>query len=381
MKQFLLVLATIMVTQAKAQFAHDFDLIKCYSTDGINWTNKTLFQDSSGVPSVVQHSTGTLYCAFQWFPAPAFTPSNTAWDKIAIKKSTDGGLTWGQPTVAVMSGYPSTYLRGFDPTLAIADNGQIRMYFSGSKTSPLIGLDSTVHMYSGISSDGVNYTWEPGVRVLVDDSVTIDPAVHKLGSTWHYTAPRGMPSAGAFHFISNDGLAWTRTTTIASDASHNWTGNLMMDGTTMKFYGTPSPQGGLVWMKSTTDAYIWSGYTNCNGATTSTGINADPAVIKLGANNYMMIYVSSLSVTVGMNENEITTADLEIYPNPGKNNFSVKTKNGETIDAVTIYDVNGRLVLHQKENTTNITHDLSQGLYFVEIKTGSYLLRKKLLIE
>ena len=90
MKKFYLLLLTTILTikNSQAQSPAEFDLIICNSTDGINWTNNTLFQDSSGVPSVTQHSTGVLYTAFQWFPAPA-TGTNTSWDKIAIKKSTD----------------------------------------------------------------------------------------------------------------------------------------------------------------------------------------------------------------------------------------------------------------------------------------------------
>jgi hypothetical protein len=379
MKHFLLALFLLIIAGAQSQ-ANKYDLIKCTSTDGINWVNNTLFQDSSGVPSVVQHSTGTLYCAFQWFPAPQ-TPSNTAHDKIAIKKSTDGGMTWGQPTLAVMSGYPASYKRGFDPTLAIADNGQIRMYFSGSKTGTLTLLDSTVHTYSGISSDGVNYTFEPGVRVFVDDSITIDPAVVKLGSTWHYTCPRGAPQHGAHHFISTDGLAWTKTTTVASDMSHNWTGNMLVDGTTLKFYGTPNPQTAAIWMNSSADGYSWSGYTNCTGAPTTNSVQADPAVVKLGANSYLMIYVGTLSVTAGMKENEATNFDPEIYPNPGKNYFFIKTKNEKPVDDVAIYDMNGRLLFSQKENAATIQHNLTGGLYFVEIKIGSSISRKKLVVE
>ncbi len=381
-----LILFIVLISNiAFAQSPAGFDLIICSSSDGITWTNNALFQDSSGVPSITQHSTGTIYCAFQWFPAPA-SPTNTAFDKVAIKKSLDGGLTWGSPTLAVFNGLPPTYKKPFDPTLVIADNGQIRMYFSSSKTNTLTMLDSTYHCYSAISSDGINYTWEPGVRVAVADSITIDPAAIKIGSTWHYTAPRAYPAAGAFHHLSNDGLAFTRTTTIASNANHNFTGNLMSDipggGSTYRFYGTPSPQTGSVWFKSTIDGVAWNpAFTNCTGPITTNGIQADPAVIKLGATNYLMIYVSKYSNVSGIIQNSKENSTFIVFPNPLKDEICIKLNNNNFIKEIRIYDAENKLVYYSKDNITSIKHNLNKGLYFIEVRTEATSETKKIIID
>jgi hypothetical protein len=95
----------------------------------------------------------------------------------------------------------------------------------------------------------------------------------------------------------------------------------------------------------------------------------------------MMIYVSSNSITVGMNEKEATSKDRNLYPNPGKSYFSVGTTNGEEIDGVTIFDVNGKTVLSQKGNAKTVHHNLRTGVYFVEISAGPNVTRKKLLVE
>ncbi len=385
MKKLLLLLFIFCSNSFFPQAPNGFDLIACSSSDGITWTNNNLFQDSAGVPSITQHSTGTIYCAFQWFPAPA-SPTNTAFDKVAVKKSTDGGLTWGTPTLAVFNGLPPTFKKPFDPTLVIADNGQIRMYFSSSKTNTLTMLDSTYHCYSAISSDGVNYTWEPGVRVAVADSITIDPAAVKIGSSWHYTAPRAFPAAGAFHFISNDGLAFTRTTTIASDANHNFTGNLMSDipggGSTFRFYGTPSPQTGAIWFKSTIDGIGWNPtFTNCVGSITSNGVQADPAVIKLGAGNYIMVYVSKYSNVMGLNKNKNEHSTFTIYPNPLKDQIHIALNDNSTVEEIKIYDIENKLVFHSTENIPSIKHNLNKGIYFIEVKTKNTSETKKIIID
>jgi len=363
--------------------AHAFDLISCQSTDGVNWTNNALFQDSSGVPSLTQHSTGAVYCAFQWFPAPQ-SPTNTAHDKIAIKKSTDNGLTWGSPTLAVFTGSPAGYKRPFDPTIVIADNGNIRMYFSSSKTGTLMALDSTVHCYSAISTDGVNYTWEPGVRVAVADSVTIDPAVIKIGSTWHYACPRAAPQHGAHHFISNDGLAWTRTMSILSDNNHNFTGNLMSElpggGTGYKFYGSPNPQINAIWYKTTNDGLGWNPtFQNCTGAVTASGINADPAVIKFGANNYLMVYVGKQSLINAVKEISTIENDVVIYPNPSSGWFNIKSN--LDLKEIIIYDLMGKKLFQKSSELNSISHQLTKGVYMIEIKASQQHYFKKLIVE
>ena len=91
MKKLLVIVFAFISTNIFSQ-ANVHDLIICKSTDGINWTYNTLLQDSSGVPSIAQSTTGVIYCAFQWFPAPQ-SPTNTAHDKIAIKQSTKSILS------------------------------------------------------------------------------------------------------------------------------------------------------------------------------------------------------------------------------------------------------------------------------------------------
>lgn len=352
------------------------DLIICKSTDGINWTNNALLQDSSGVPSIAQSTTGVIYCAFQWFPPPN-TPTNTAFDKIAIKQSSDGGLTWSAPQLANFIGFPTTYKRPFDPTLVLADNGNIRMYFSSSKTGTLMALDSTVHCYSAISPDGINYTYE-GVRVLVKDSITIDPAVAKFGSVWHYTAPRAAPQDGAHHFISADGMAWTRTTTIASNFNRNWTGNLFTEGSALNFYGTPNPYTNSIWRNQTLDGFTWNGYVNCVGPITVSTIQADPAVFKVGPANYIMVYVSKQSA-VGINEKSQTDLSVNIFPNPSANQINIKTE--EKILAIKIIDANGKLIYSQQNANKTIESHLPTGLYTIEIETEKGKTTRKIIIE
>ncbi len=254
------------------------DLIICESSDGTTFNNCRLFVDSAGVVCVIKKANGHLISAFQWFQAPIGSPT---WDKVAVCTSTDNGSNWSSPTLALFPDLPANYQRPFDPTLALTETGDIRMYFSSSEmgSGP---LTSSVHTYSAISTDGgLTYTFEPGVRFQYPDQATIDPAVVLHNGVWYYTSPAGAPQDGAFRATSPDGLNFTQLANIPSDAQHNWTGNLLSLPGELRFYGS----GSSLWWKSTTDGgNTWSTYNNTNLK------GGDPAVVKTDNNQYLMLF-------------------------------------------------------------------------------------------
>ena len=189
-----------------------------WSNDGITFGAPIVFQDSSGVPSVIRWKGDTLICAFQWFRMP--NPSPT-WDRVAVKFSYNNGITWTQPTPIVVNGLPPNYQRPFDPTLVVFNNDSIRIYFSSSDGFPIGGLDSTVNTYSAVSSDGINYSFEPNARVDELNNRAIDPAVIYFNNSYHYLAPIGSPQQGAYHYVSPNGLNFMKVPDIPSNNNHN----------------------------------------------------------------------------------------------------------------------------------------------------------------
>jgi len=106
----------------------------CTGSDGLSFTNIQTFQDSAGVPCVIMLPDGFLISAFQWFRQPV---GSLTWDKVAVKFSSDSGLSWTSPQPVIMNGLPSNYKRPFDPALTFTDSGKIRMFFSsGLNVSP-----------------------------------------------------------------------------------------------------------------------------------------------------------------------------------------------------------------------------------------------------
>lgn len=324
-----------------------------WSNDGITFGNPAIFQDSAGVPTVIRWKGDTLIAAFQWFRQPNPSPS---WDRVAIKFSYDNGISWTVPSPVVFNNFPTGYQRPFDPTLVLLPGDSLRMYFSSSNGTPTGGLDSTVNTYSAVSTDGINYNFESGVRVDVTNNRVIDPAVIHFNNSWHYISPKGAPQDGAYHFVSPDGLNYMQVPDIPSNAMHNWTGNYMVeDSTLLRFYGS----GGTIWFNSTPNGGVWNGYTstNMNGG--------DPSVLKTDSAVYLMIFVGQPYTTSTTEHSQSPL--IGIHPNPAQHAFQLNTTLSGTQEWV-FYHLTGGIVYTVRTNTPSsriVCDVLPEGVYLL----------------
>ncbi|MCX6140321.1 MAG: sialidase family protein [Candidatus Kapabacteria bacterium] len=265
-----------------------------------------IFQDSSGVPCVVRKgASDTLLCAFQWFREPRNAPT---WDRVAVKVSTDDGVTWTQPVPIVIDGIPAGYQRPFDPTL-VSFRDSIRIYFSSSVRMPMGGLDSLVNTYSAVGTDGIHFRFEPGARFDHATRPVIDPAVIHLNNTWLFVAPIGAPQEGAYQAISNDGLVFSELQNIPSDNQHNWTGNLMYDEDgTLQFYGS----GPMMWRVAYIGFGSWGNFR-------SIGVQGgDPSAVarKESGRGRWIVFVGPRYTTSIRNDGNDNNDVMTLYPNP-----------------------------------------------------------------
>ncbi len=328
-----------------------------WSSDGITFNAPVVFQDSSGVPSVIKWKGDTLIATFQWFRQPKLSPT---WDRVAVKFSYDNGRNWSQPKPIVVNGLPSNYQRPFDPTLTVFGNDSIRIYFSSSNGIPKNGLDATVNTYSAKSSDGINFNFESGSRVDELTNQVIDPAIIFFNKSWHFLSPIGSPQQGAYHYVSPDGLNFAPVSNIPSDNFHNWTGNFMIENTNeLRFYGS----GATIWYNYSTNGSIWSGYvsTNIQGG--------DPSVLKIKNNSYLMVYVGQ---PYPSNVLEITSEwkPIQIFPNPTQDLIHVRVDSKNLGSMYVVYDYSGKTVLKGKissESTVIELADLPDGNYVLTL--------------
>lgn len=267
---------------------HEYDIVEWRSEDGTTWVEHRMFQTCADVPSIASNDEGTLFMAFQNFQD---RDDDSLFDKIALRRSDDGGDTWGEVTGANLIDFPSEAGRPFDPTIVWDAAGSVwRLYFSMNSAGGT-ELDENVCTHSAQSENGVDFTYESGTRYCAVEGHVIDPAVVWMDGTWYYSAPRGAPQEGAHFATSADGRVFERTDPIPSDENHAWTGNMVVVDESLRFYAREVllPDGNLIWWSSFTEGTGWSDYVQTN-----IPAGKDPGIIRL-ADGTFMILVPTLS--------------------------------------------------------------------------------------
>lgn len=91
------------------------------------------------------------------------------------------------------------------------------------------------------------------------------------------------------------------------------------------------------------------------------------------------------SITTSLFSNPINFAEIEIYPNPARENLYIKSTNPTAnIKSVRLITTTGNVVLTNKTNDTNAVIDLSNiaaGFYTIEIVTNKMVITRKILVE
>ena len=81
---------------------------------------------------------------------------------------------------------------------------------------------------------------------------------------------------------------------------------------------------------------------------------------------------------------EISTTGVNIYPNPAQENITIEIDPSETIKAVTIYDVSGKLLIQSTAVTNKIILNMSElsfGYYFVKVQSSLSHYVSKIVID
>ncbi len=81
---------------------------------------------------------------------------------------------------------------------------------------------------------------------------------------------------------------------------------------------------------------------------------------------------------------EISTTGVNIYPNPAQENITIEIAPSETIKAITIYDVSGKLLIQSTAVTNKIILNISElsfGYYFVKVQSSLSHYVSKIMID
>lgn len=155
-------------------------------------------------------------------------------------------------------------------------------------------------IYSAISTNGLDYTVEPGMRFGIEGRPVIDCAVvfHKgmfhlyspnngtggppreRGETGRRSADRPRDGVG-YHAVSKDGLQFERVDDVRIEGRRRWLGNAQSDGKAITFFGTGE---GEVWMATSVDGETWSAVKSVSGIRA-----ADPGAVALKDGSFLVL--------------------------------------------------------------------------------------------
>ena len=144
------------------------DVIAYRASDKGNIEKVATFE-RAGVPTIARMKDGRLVVAHQHFPEN----DQASFDKVAVRFSSDDGSTWADPVVIRLNGLPDGMRFPFDPTLVPLPDGRIRLYFTGNMGRTFGPSAPAIH--SAVSTDGIAYTYEPGIRFGVEGRMVIRP--------------------------------------------------------------------------------------------------------------------------------------------------------------------------------------------------------------
>ncbi len=222
---------------------------------------------SADTSSVARMKDGRIVVAYQGFPAG----DKRDFNRTAVRFSNDEGRTWTDAAPVVIDGLDASLAPPFDPALVALPDGRVRLYFISYVARGLTpGTPPTATaVYSAISTDGVRYIFEPGMRFTVDGRVVLDAAAALHNGVFHIVVPdngtaaefierrksgEAQPGGNGYHAISKDGLVFERVDDLKLPSTRNrWWGNLLSDGGTLFFFGTgPGP-----WPLTSADGMQW----------------------------------------------------------------------------------------------------------------------------
>lgn len=241
-----------------------------------SWTDsKKILAEHASVPDVVVKD-GVVHVYF------VDVSEDGKPEQVGHIQSNDGGSTWSAKTIAPIQGLGTKI--AVDPTAFLLPDGRIRLYYFDIATTRAGGLQNNT-IYSAISTDGLNFTEEAGIRFKYP--AIFDPCVIKIGDTWRMYV--GTDDQKVLSATSTDGLTFT------------YEGVALTGGAIPKVVyenGTYYLFTGGIEISTSTDGKT---FTKTSNRFDSGALTADPGVVKISDGRYLMVYKTSNAVPGAQN--------------------------------------------------------------------------------
>ncbi len=337
------------------------------SSDGIHWMrDTTLLFNPASVPGAVKDTQGRIFIYY------VHTTSPTDTETVMVAGSSDGRHFSTPQPIQVSS---SHVLRKVDPAPVLLPDGRIRLFYLDFGTRP------TKNIYSAVSSDGIHFTEEAGIR-FSKDGIT-DPDVFRVDSTWVMFLSLPQSGMAMVRAVSSDGLNFTE------DTSFHWT--LGGVSSTFRFpgpvYRTYFCGPGGIRSATSTDGLHLTSEAGIRIAPFPNEVVCDPTVVQLNAGAYIMYFKSAMRTTGIDDVCRDATPPARIFPNPSQNETIIAVEGAHQPPYhLRLYDAAGQLVYELNRITTRRVRipggTLPAGRYLYELRgEKGFSARGQLVIE
>ena len=241
------------------------------STDLLKWTDSgKILATHASVPDAVVKD-GVIFTYFVDVSTDGIA------EQTGMIKSTDGGKSWTERQIIKIAGIGDKAVADPDPYLL--PDGRIRLYYYDilENRTKKIAEPAVNKIYSAISADGLNFTQEDGVRFEYE--MIFDPDVIKVGNTWRMYA--GTDKNRIISATSTDGMTFTYEGIALENAG---VPNIYHDGTKYLLFTAG------VEISTSLDGKT---FTKTTSRFDTGKLTADPGVVKISENNYLMVYKTS----------------------------------------------------------------------------------------
>jgi len=117
----------------------------------------------------------------------------------------------------------------------------------------------------------------------------------------------------------------------------------------------------------------------------SVSLSPDASTVVIGSigtmeNGFFTGHARVFDLSALLSSDEVVLSQFSLYPNPTKNVFNIKLKEGLELENVNIYNQFGQYI-RSTNNFSIKTNALSAGVYYVEIETDQGKATKKIIVE
>jgi photosystem II stability/assembly factor-like uncharacterized protein len=294
-----------------------------------------------------------------------------------IMKTTNGGTTWVEQNPPINDLFVSQFFFDADTGYVLDYYGYLLKTTNGGNTwmihsifpsgSDYISIFFTDHNTGYIAGglDKILKTTDGGVTWMNQNSGTTNNSLYSVHFTNHevgYIAGGQFANSGVILKTINGGANWFSATSVPSNCLFSVCFPDEMTGYAVGDYGTilKTTDGGTNWTSQVSGTW--------NLLFSACFLNADVG-FTAGDFGTILKTTDGGGFPVGVNEINLPSEKLKIYPNPSSDQITIKTSGLVNNGYLAIIDLNGKEVLKQTIFNPSTCFDISTlpcGVYFIK---------------